>query len=479
MSDTDLCYISATDALKRFRDRTLSPVELLQSQLSRIEETRATVNAFGFLYAEEALEQAAKAEARYATNADDLLPLEGLPTAIKDENTIAGKITTYGSLIYKDYVATSTTPVVERLLNAGVIVHGRTTTPEFSSEGFTYSRIWGVTRNPWNLDYTPGGSSGGSGAALAAGLATFATGSDIGGSIRIPASACGVVGYKPPYGRNPTTPPFNMDFYNHAGPMARTVEDCLLMQNIMSGPHSRDITSLKPKIDVPVDRSGIKGWKIAYSLDLGYFELDEDVRRNTLMALDVFRSLGAEVTEVDLGWTKKSEKAASDYLQTIFGAWVAEYLDERAELLTGYGRTFAEAAQSATTTDFLASLNTAGEMYSSFGPLMERYNVFICPTLALPAVGAEYDPLKGLEINGKPVDPRYGWIMTYPFNMLSRCPVLSVPSGHAANGVPTGIQIVGSSYCDQDVFRAGLAYEEAVGGWYAKSGARPKISTIA
>ncbi|MCV3210828.1 amidase [Mesorhizobium sp. YC-39] len=475
MSDLELCYLSATEALKRFRDHSLSPVELLQAQLSRIEETRSTVNAFSFVYAQEALEAARKAEARYMANTDGMLPLEGLALASKDENAIEGKITTFGSLIYKDYVATSTTPVVQRLMDAGAIVHGRTTTPEFSSEGFTYSRIWGVTRNPWNLDYTPGGSSGGSGAALASGMTTFATGSDIGGSIRIPASACGVVGYKPPYGRNPATPPFNLDFYNHPGPMARTVEDCLMMQNIMCGPHPNDIASLKPKLHVPVDRSGIKGWKIAYSLDLSYFELDEDVRRNTLKALEVFKSLGAEVTEVDLGWTKKSEKAASDYLQTIFGAWVAEYLDERAELLTQYSRTFAESSQVATPKDFLDSLYTAGEMYSTFGPLMERYNVFVCPTLALPAVGAEHDPLKGLTINGKPVDPRYGWIMTYPFNMLSRCPVLSVPSGHAASGVPTGIQIVGGSYCDQDVFRAGLAYEQALGGWFTRSTARPVI----
>ena len=199
------------------------------------------------------------------------------------------------------------------------------------------------------------------------------------------------------------------------------------------------------------------------------------MRRNTLAALDIFRSLGAEVVEVDLGWTKKSEKAADDYLRTIFGAWVAEYLDERAEKLTEYSRAFAQASQSVTAQDFLASLYTAGEMYSTFGPMMEEFDVFVCPTLALPAVKADYQPVDGLTINGKTVDPRHGWIMTYPFNMLSRCPVLSVPSGHAGNGVPTGIQIVGKTYCDADVFRAGLAFETAVGGWFADAASRPAL----
>ena len=145
---------------------------------------------------------------------------------------------------------------------------------------------------------------------------------------------------------------------------------------------------------------GVSGWRIAYSLDLGYYEVDGDVRRNTLAALDIFRSLGAEVVEVDLGWTKKSEKAADDYLRTIFGAWVAEYLDERAEKLTEYSRAFAQASQSVTAQDFLASLYTAGEMYSTFGPMMEEFDVFVCPTLALPAVKADYQPVDGLTING-------------------------------------------------------------------------------
>ncbi|MCE8421686.1 amidase, partial [Rhodovulum sulfidophilum] len=162
------------------------------------------------------------------------------------------------------------------------------------------------------------------------------TGSDIGGSIRIPASASGVVGFKPPYGRVPSTPPFNLDPYNHPGPMARTVEDCLLMQNVLAGPHPEDIASLKPKLELRLDRSGVKGWKIAYSLDFGFMEIDPAVRANTLAALDVFRALGAEVTEVALPWSWEVYRAAATHHKALFGAWLAEYLDEREERLTSY-----------------------------------------------------------------------------------------------------------------------------------------------
>ncbi|MEO9338363.1 amidase family protein [Mesorhizobium sp. SB112] len=474
--DADICYLSATEALQRFRDRTLSPVELLEAQLKRIDDTSDTVNATSFVYADEALDLARDAERRYGSSDGRLRPLDGIPTAIKDESGIAGKVTTYGSLIYKDAVAETTSTVVQRLMDSGAIVHSRTTTPEFSCEGVTHSKLWGVTRNPWNLDFTPGGSSGGAGASLAAGLTTLANGSDIGGSIRIPASACGVVGYKPPYGRNPSSSPFNLDPYNHPGPMARSVEDCLLMQNIMCGPDAKDIASLRPKLTMTDGRSGIKGWKIAYSLDLGYFEVDEEVRRNTLAALDVFRSLGATVEEVDLGWTKDSERAAYSHLQTIFGSWIAEYLDTKADLLTAYARHFAEGARGTTCNDFLKSMYKAGEMYASLGPILETHQILICPTLAVPAVAADFEPSTDkIVINGKEVHPSIGWPMTYPFNMMSRCPVLSVPSGRASNGVPTGIQIVGQTYSDETVFTAGLAYEQAVGGWYGKPQDRPAI----
>lgn len=475
MSDSDLAYIGASEALRMFRSGQLSPVELLEAQLSRIAASAESLNAVCFTYTDEAMLQARRAEARYAARASDLRPLEGIMTALKDENMMAGKITTYGSLLYAEHVASTNAPVVQRLLDAGAIVHARTTTPEFSCAPFCHSRQWGITRNPWNGDFTPGGSSGGSGAALAAGLTTLATGSDIGGSIRIPASACGVVGFKPPYGRVPSTPPFNLDHYNHPGPMARTVEDCLLMQNVLAGPHPKDIASLKPKLELEIDRRGVKGWKIAYSLDFGFMEIDPDVRANTLRAVEVFRSLGAEVVEVDLPWSWDVYDAAATHHATLFGAWLAEYLDDRQSSLTTYAADFARKSLSVTTRDYLASLDVEGRIYGHFGPLMEGYDLFLCPTLAVPAVKADFEMRDPLFINGKPIDPYLGWTMAWPFNMLSRCPVLALPSGHAATGVPTGIQLVGRTYDDQAVFRAGFAYESAVGGWFATSDARPAL----
>lgn len=475
MSETSLCYLGAADLIRLYRTRKISPLEVVDAHLARIAESAAGLNAICFTYGDEARDAARKAEARYMSGSGDPGPLDGVPTALKDENMMAGKITTYGSLLYAGHIAHKSAPVVMRLLEAGAIVHARTTTPEFSCAPFCHSRQWGVTRNPWNPAFTPGGSSGGAGTALAAGLTALATGSDIGGSIRIPASASGVVGFKPPYGRVPSTPPFNLDHYNHPGPMARSVEDCLLMQNVLAGPHPEDIASLKPKLELTADRSGVKGWRIAYSLDFGFMEVDPAVRANTLAALEVFRGLGAEVVEVDLPWSWEVYHAAATHHKTLFGAWLAEYLDERESRLTGYAAAFARASLEVTTRDYLASLEVEGRIWSHFGPMMEGFELFVCPTLAIPAVAADFDMTGPLQINGKAIDPYLGWTMAWPFNMLSRCPVLAVPSGHAPNGVPTGIQLVGRSYEDQSVFTAGLAYEAALGGWYGTPETRPAL----
>ncbi len=475
MNDLDLCYLPASEALRLFARKKLSPVELMQAMIARAEATKGTVNAFTHTHFDEALGLARKAEAKYAKG-KKVGALEGLPVGIKDESMIRGKPTSGGSLLMKDFVADVTSPNNERIMKAGGIVHARTATPEFSCAGYTWSRLWNITRNPWNLEFTPGGSSGGSGASLAAGTSAICTGSDIGGSIRIPASACGVVGYKPPYGRNPDDPPFNLDFYCHTGPMARTVEDAILLQNVMCGPSPTDIASLRPKITLPTKYRPIKGWRIAYSMDLGSFEVDPDVRRNTEEALKVFRSLGARVEEVDLGWGPEVLQAGMNYLRHLFGAYLSRFLPEHADDLTSYARRFAEEGAHSKATDFVASLEVAAKMYETLGPLLETYDVLICPTNALPAVPAHHDQSRDtVTINGKTVDPSLGWVMTTPFNMMSRCPVLSVPTGFAGNGVPTGMQIVGRTYSDEDVFRAGIAYEAARGPMYDRKKNRPKL----
>ena len=277
--------MSAVEAIKRFKSHQLSPVELMQAVIARTEAVEPQVNAFTYTFFERALEQAKQAEAKYAKDAR-VRPLEGLPVCIKDENTIKGERTTSGSLTTKNDVDTQTSLSVERIMRAGAIVHARSTAPEFACAAVTHSKRWGVTRNPWNLEYTPGGSSGGAGASLAAGTTTIANGSDIAGSIRIPASASGVMGFKPPYGRVPEDSPFNLDWYCHEGPMARTIADLALLENVMAGPHPKDISTVRPKLRIPDNLGDVKDWKIAYSMDLGFMEVDNSVLRNTEAALD-------------------------------------------------------------------------------------------------------------------------------------------------------------------------------------------------
>ncbi|MGF1608771.1 MAG: amidase [Kiloniellales bacterium] len=475
MSDSELCYMTAAEALRRFRDRSLSPVELMRAVIARAEAVEPTINAFPITFYERALAQAKAAEARYMKSDGRPRALEGIPLAIKDETAIKGERTTYGSLIHKDHRDKQTAAVVERLQRAGAIIHARSAAPEFSCAAICHSRLWGVTRNPWNPDYTPGGSSGGAGASLAAGSTTLANGSDIGGSIRIPASACGVVGFKPPYGRNPEGPPFNLDYYCHEGPMARTVADCALMQNVMVGPHPSDIVSLRPKLRIPGELGDIKGWRVAYSPDLGYFEIDPEVRRNTEAALDGFREAGAVVEEVALGWSLATLDAAMNHLGHLFGAFIGQELSSHRDEMTGYARAFAEFGARTTADDFLGAMEFAGRMYETLGKLLQRYRVLICPTLAVPAVKAEHDPTDPhFTINGVKVDAMLQWCLTYPFNMMSRCPVISVPSGRASTGVPTGIQIVGRTYDDVSVFRAAAAFECAR-PWLDKAERRPSL----
>jgi predicted ABC-type transport system involved in lysophospholipase L1 biosynthesis ATPase subunit len=303
----------------------------------------------------------------------------------------------------------------------------------------------------------------------------LATGSDIGGSIRIPASTCGLAGYKPPYGRNPDDPPFNLDFYCHTGPLARSVADAAILQNVMCGPHPRDISTLRPKLRLPASYKDIKGWRIAFSMDLGFYEVDGEVAANTRRALDVFRDLGATVAEVDLGWTAKAFQAGLDYLDHIFGASLSTLLDEHGGEMTTYARALAERGRKSSAVDFLRTLEVANSMYETLGPILETHHLLVCPTTALSAVAADFDHERDtVAINGVTVNSMLGWVMTSPFNTMSRCPVLTLPSGRAGNGVPTGIQLVGRTYRDVDVFRAGTAYE-AADPWFAGPDRRPGI----
>ncbi|SLN54834.1 Acylamidase [Roseovarius albus] len=454
-ADLDLCYLSASDVLARFKTRSLSPVEYLENLAKRTEEVEPKINAFTATHFDKAMEEAKRAETRYANEASDLRPLEGLPVAMKDEVDLVGERVTHGSLYYKDNISTETQFAAQRLLDAGAFYHAQTTTPEFCCAGTTDTRLHGTTRTPWGLDYTCGGSSGGSGASLAAGTTPLATGSDIGGSIRIPAACCGVVGFKPPYGRNPDNTAFAYDMYAVVGPMGRTVEDVALMQNIMCGPHPLDNATIRPKYQLPLQHEGLKGLKIAWSMDLGFFEIDEHVRANTLQTLDMLKDLGAELVEVDLAWTTRAERATMVYLDHLFGGYMASVVEADPSLATNWASYCVKANRGTTSIEFYDAYEAQMEMGRVFGAMLEECYAFICPTLGHHEIAADQNPEDPLMINGKSVDPMYGWTLCHPFNMLGRCPVLSVPTGIGGNGLPTSVQIVARHLDDERVFRVG------------------------
>ncbi len=464
MPQEQLCYLSGQQALALFRSKALSPVELLDALISQCDRVNPHINAITDSYFEEARKKAQRSELRYLKGRPR--KLDGLCVAIKDEFKVKGSRRTSSSLIYENRVDDENDIIVDRLLRAGAICHLKTTTPEFCILGSCHSRLWGITRNPFNLEITPGGSSGGSGAVLAAGMTTLATGTDIGGSIRIPAAQCGIVGYKAPYGRNPEIPVYNLDFYSHSGPMTRTVADTALMQNVISGPHNQDIASLRSRITLDTETvpGDLKGWKVAYSMNLGFMEIDESVVTNTHHALAVLKGLGAAVEEVEIGWTNELVKAVHDYWAHTWVSNFSELIRDHRDQLTDYAIWFIENSATCSAQDFNHSLQVAVNMYNHFGPMMDRYDLFVCPTLGTNQIPAAYTwPEAEVTINGNTKGCiEELWSQTYPFNMLSRCPVLSLPAGRTANNVPTGVQFVARTFDDKRVFEAAKAYEAAV-----------------
>jgi aspartyl-tRNA(Asn)/glutamyl-tRNA(Gln) amidotransferase subunit A len=472
---TELCYLQATTALRLFRSGELSPVELTEAVIARAEAVEPVINAFAATFYEQALGQARAAGARYAGRGEPPRPLEGLLVAVKEEAPIAGQLNTLGSLPLRDVVASQTAVFVQRIIDAGGIIHARTTTPEFSCAPVTWTKLWGVTRNPWNTAFSPGGSSGGSGASLAAGTTTLATGSDIGGSIRIPAAFCGVVGFKPPYGRVPEVEVFNLDHYCHEGPMARTVADCALLENVIAGPDPGDVASIRPKLQIPADLGTADGLRIAFSPDLGCYHVDTEVAANTRAAADRLREAGATVEEVSLPWELEViERAAQIHFGMIFGPSIREIYEQHADELTSYARHFVAEAAEISKDDMVTGLELEGRIYAPLGALLEQHDALICPTFALPALPAEYDIGDPVLVNGQPFAHWLDVMMTVPFNIASRCPVLSVPSGLSRDGVPTGLSIVGKTYDDIAAFRGAAAHERHF-PWLDRPERRPAV----
>lgn len=458
----ELCYLSATEALHLFRSRDLSPVELLQACLDRTDQLEPKLNAFSAQCREAALTAARGAEHAYGSRHASPRALEGIPTALKNEHAMIGWTTTKGSWLVNT-PDTVNAPITQRLLDAGAVIHAQTNVPEFYMAGFTRSARYGVTRNPWNLDMTPGGSSGGSGAALAAGMTLLASGSDIGGSIRIPASYCGVVGLKPSHGRVPVTPViYALNMMNHIGPMARTVADCALMFNAINGPHGLDPASIANKLELPAAFEPVRGMRIALSYDLGYCKVHDEVRKALDNVVAALREQGAVVEEVPLGWGKWVADAVDHRLGFETGREFAARILTQEKETSDYIRYFAAAGLQVTGEQYLATQGTIARMYDTMSGIMSRYDALICPTIAGIGSAAEGQADSTALLHQD--------AMTYAFNLLSRYPVLNVPSGVASNGVPTGVQIVGRPNDETTAFRIGAALESAI--W---QGRRPAV----
>ena len=472
--DVDLCYLTAGEALQLFARRKLSPVQLMDAILRRIEQVNPTVNALGDCFFDHAMAEARQAEARWMRGA--ARALEGIPVAVKDAQRVAGQRTTYGSPLYRDNFAQTSDPMIARLEAAGAIVHARTTVSEFCISGVCYSGMWGRTFNPWHLGFSPGGSSGGSGAALAAGMTLLATGTDMGGSIRVPASACGVVGFKPPHGRNPDGPPLNLDRFSACGPLARSVGDICLVQNIVAGQHLEDHDSLGERLRYPESVEEIGGLRVAWSPDLGYRAVDPEVRANTERAIARLRDLGCRIEAVELGWSEEIDRLASDWYRLApAGQMLARAVEGAPDLV------FADLKRMvlswpAEPPRMTPVLELIQRMSRGFATVMAENDVFLCPTMSVPAVFADQSMWEeSFAIDGKRVDPEFGYSMTHQFNLLGKCPAISMPSGLSREGVPTGLQFVGRPFDDLSVVRAAWAFEAAEDAWYSGSGLRPQL----
>jgi aspartyl-tRNA(Asn)/glutamyl-tRNA(Gln) amidotransferase subunit A len=447
--------LSASELLDAYREQRLSPVEVLEASLARIE--RDDVNAFCLVDEASARDEARRSEERWRAGVP-AGALDGVPVAVKDVFPTRGWPTLRGSRAidpagpWEDDAS-----AVAALRRNGAVIPGKTTTPEFGWKGVTDSPLAGVTRNPWDLSKTAGGSSGGSSAALAAGMVPLALGTDGGGSIRIPCGFCGLPGIKPTYGRVPAWPASPYGTVAHAGPMARTVTDVALLLGVMAEPDPRDWTALPPPERSFLDglEDGIRGLRVAFSPDLGYVTVDPEIAAAVERAVEALDALGASVERVDPGFSDPRE-----IYETLWwagaGKVVADLGDPPADVFDPGFAEIAAAGRSCSLADYLAAVSRRDEL----GILMSRFHaewdLLVTPTLPIPAFEAGRNVPAGWPDDGWP-----SWTpFTYPFN-LTQQPAASVPCGFTAAGLPIGLQIVGPRYGDALVLRAARAYEAA------------------
>jgi Asp-tRNA(Asn)/Glu-tRNA(Gln) amidotransferase A subunit family amidase len=457
----DLCALSATELAALIRNKEVSPLDAVRQSLDRIESVQAKLNAFCFVYADEALQKAKDAEAA-VTRGDELGLLHGVPIAIKDFTPTKGKRTTRGSYAFETWVPDWDPAIVRRLMAAGAILVGKTATPEFAYSSFTRSPLWGDTLNPWNPERTTGGSSGGSGAAVASGCVPLAEGTDMGGSVRIPAALCGVVGLKPSLGRIPMDIlPTVFDNISHFGPLARTVADAALFVRVTEGPDETDITSQRDPMPIPDPLSGdVRGLRLALSPDLGFYAIDAAVEANLHAAAAALEDAGASVEEVRMDWTVDTVTAWSDIWNVYLAAAGADIFDEYRNRMDPVLVALMDAGHAMSAVDYRRLEEVRTRQWKSLAALFADYDALLCPTMALPAPPADAldDEFETIDAEGR----LHGLDMTSVFNNVAQCPALSVPSGFSADGLPTAVQIVGRRFDDPTVLKIGAALETAL-----------------
>jgi len=460
LSSDDLAFMPATALAAAIRSRKLSPVEVTQAVLQRIEGLNPHLNAYLTVDGEGAMQAALRAEQAVVDGAK-LGPLHGVPVSIKDLVCTRGLRTTFGSLLHRDYVPDHDAGAVERLRAAGAIVLGKTNTPEFGLMGSTENRLGEPCRNPWNRERTSGGSSGGAGSAVAAGLGPLALGTDGGGSVRIPSGFCGVFGLKPTFGRVPHHSDFGgWGTLSVTGPIARTVADAALMLDVMAGTHPEDPYSVPaPRRPFRQAMKGdLHGLRVAWSGDLGYGTVDPEVCRTAEAAARRFADFGCIVEEDHPGIEDPLTSGVFVNLSAIYTAGELEGVSaEQETLLTEYAVAFRNYGLRVTGLQVVQANRGRFLLWARLRDFFRRYDLLLTPTLAVPAFPIGQEPQV---IDGRPVLP-FGWSpFTPPFNLDGQ-PAASVPCGWSADGLPIGLQIVGRPYEEATVLRAAAAFEAA------------------
>ena len=453
----DLAFTPATELIAAYRAKTLSPVEATQAALARIDAHNERLNAFCLVDHEGALAAARESEARWAKGAP-LGLVDGVPASVKDLVLTRGWPTLRGSkTVAADQPWGEDAPAVARLREHGAVLLGKTTTCEYGWKGVTDNPLTGITRNPWNPERTPGGSSGGAAAAVAAGMGPLAIGTDGGGSIRIPCGFTGLVGIKATYGRVPVYPASTFGTLSHLGPMTRTVADAALMLSVMAGADARDWLALPAPAGDWLGglEDGVEGLRVAFSADLGYVRVDPEIATLVAAAAETFDALGATVEAVDPGFANPQEcfrvlwyAGAANLLRT-FGADERERIDPGLVAIAGEGARLSAL-------DLLAAENARAALGIRMSAFLGDYDVLLTPTLPLVAfaAGEEVPPGSGLE-------RWFEWTpFSYPFNLTGQ-PAATVPCGFTSDGLPAGLHIVGPRHGEARVVRAAHAFQVA------------------